>query len=88
MQRRGLGRGLEELASTTEGPDLSSFVTQAEMPDSPRAAVLWMIFGSVCFGTMNALVKWTSDHADVWMIVMVRSAVIAMAVGAFARNTN
>ena len=86
MQRRGLGRGLEELASTTEGPDISSFVTQEEMPDSPRAAVLWMIFGSVCFGTMNALVKWTSDHADVWMIVMVRSAVIAMAVGAFAAS--
>ena len=86
MQRRGLGRGLEELASTTEGPDISSFVTQEEMPDSPRAAVLWMIFGSVCFGTMNALVKWTSDHADVWMIVMVRSGVIAMAVGAFAAS--
>ena len=27
--------------------------------ESPRAAVLWMIFGSFCFGTMNALVKWT-----------------------------
>jgi len=33
---------------------------------------------------MNALVKWTSDHADVWMIIMVRSAVIAFAVAAFA----
>ena len=40
--------------------------------ESPRAAVLWMIFGSFCFGTMNALVKWTSVHADVWMIIMVR----------------
>ena len=52
--------------------------------DSPRIAVLWMIFGSVCFGTMNALVKWTSFHADVWMIIMVRSAVIALAVAIFA----
>ena len=52
--------------------------------DSPRIAVLWMIFGSVCFGTMNALVKWTSFHADVWMIIMVRSAVIALAVDIFA----
>ena len=55
-------------------------------PDSPRAAVLWMIFGSLCFGTMNALVKWTSMHADVWMIILVRSAVIAFAVAAFAAS--
>ena len=54
--------------------------------DSPRIAVLWMIFGSVCFGTMNALVKWTSFHADVWMIIMVRSAVIAFAVAIFASS--
>ncbi len=54
------------------------------MPDSPKAAVLWMVFGSVCFGSMNALVKWTTVHADVWMIIMVRSAVIAFAVAAFA----
>ena len=54
--------------------------------DSPRIAVLWMIFGSVCFGTMNALVKWTSFHADVWMIIMVRSAVIALAVAIFATS--
>jgi len=54
--------------------------------ESPRAAVLWMIFGSFCFGTMNALVKWTSVHADVWMIIMVRSAVIAIAVAAFAAS--
>lgn len=54
--------------------------------DSPRIAVLWMIFGSVCFGTMNALVKWTSFHADVWMIIMVRSAVIAFAVAIFAAS--
>jgi len=86
MAKSGLGRGLEEIYSSTEGPDLSSFVTEEEMPDSPRAAVLWMIFGSVCFGTMNALVKWTSDHADVWMIIMVRSAVIAFAVAAFAAS--
>ena len=54
--------------------------------DSPRIAVLWMIFGSVCFGTMNALVKWTAFHADVWMIIMVRSAVIALAVPIFAAS--
>jgi len=54
--------------------------------DSPRIAVLWMIFGSMCFGTMNALVKWTSFHADVWMIIMVRSAVIAFAVAIFAAS--
>jgi|TARA_B100000959_G_scaffold211398_1_gene222196 drug/metabolite transporter (DMT)-like permease len=84
MAKSGLGRGLEEIFSSTEGPDLSSFVTEEEMPDSPRAAVIWMIFGSFCFGTMNALVKWTSDHADVWMIIMVRSAVIAFGVAAFA----
>ena len=35
---------------------------------------------------MNALVKWTSVHADVWMIIMVRSAVIAFAVAAFAAS--
>lgn len=54
--------------------------------DSPRAAVLWMIFGSLCFGTMNALVKFTSglDGVDVWVVILVRSAVIAFAVGAFA----
>ena len=54
--------------------------------ESPRAAVLWMIFGSFCFGSMNALVKWTSLHADVWMIIMVRSAVIAFTVAAFASS--
>ncbi|MEC8874503.1 MAG: DMT family transporter [Candidatus Thermoplasmatota archaeon] len=84
MQKRGLGRGLSEVASVTEGPDLSSFVTEGSMLDSPKAAVLWMAFGSVCFGSMNALVKWTTVHADVWMIIMVRSAVIAFAVAAFA----
>lgn len=61
----------------------SSYIAPA---DSPRIAVLWMIFGSVCFGTMNALVKWTSFHADVWMIIMVRSAVIAFAVAIFASS--
>ncbi len=54
--------------------------------DSPKIAVLWMIFGSLSFGTMNALVKWTSFHADVWMIIMVRSAVIAFAVAVFAAS--
>ena len=52
--------------------------------DSPRVAVLWMIFGSISFGTMNALVKWTSTEADVWMIILVRSAVIAFAVAGYA----
>ena len=86
MAKGGLGRGLDEIYSKTEGPDLSSFVTEEKIPDSPRAAVIWMIFGSFCFGTMNALVKWTSDHTDVWMIIMVRSAVIALAVAAFAAS--
>tara|TARA_B100000676_G_C17992637_1_gene795847 strand:+ start:241 stop:1083 length:843 start_codon:yes stop_codon:yes gene_type:complete len=45
-----------------------------------------MVFGSICFGTMNALVKWSSDYADVWMIIMVRSAVIAFAVAIFAAS--
>ena len=86
MSKGGLGRGLDEIYSRTEGPDLSSFLTEEKMPDSPRAAVIWMIFGSFCFGTMNALVKWTSAHPDVWMIIMVRSAVIAFAVAAFAAS--
>ena len=84
MVKGGLGRGLDEIYARTQVPDLSSFVTEEKMPDSPKAAVIWMIFGSFCFGTMNALVKWTSDHTDVWMIIMVRSAVIAFAVAAFA----
>ncbi len=87
MVNRGLGRGLGEITSRTNRPNLSSFVTEKEMPDSTRLAVFWMIFGSICFGTMNALVKWTSDYADVWMIIMVRSAVIAFAVAAFAVST-
>ena len=86
MVKSGLGRGLDDIYSKTEGPDLSSFVIEEKMPDSPRAAVIWMMFGSFCFGTMNALVKWTSDHTDVWMIIMVRSAVIAFAVAAFAAS--
>jgi drug/metabolite transporter (DMT)-like permease len=32
------------------------------------------------------LVKWTTVHADVWMIILVRSAVIAFAVAAFAAS--
>jgi len=84
--KRGLGRGLREAYEMTDDPDLSSFVSEEELSDSPRIAVLWMIFGSFCFGSMNALVKWTSDSADVWMIIMVRSAVIAFAVGLFAAS--
>ena len=54
--------------------------------DTPYVAVLWMIFGSLCFGTMNALVKYTSDldGVDVWMVILIRSAVIAFAVAGFA----
>ena len=73
--------GSEEMSGL--GERRSSYIAPA---DSPRVAVLWMIFGSVCFGTMNALVKWTSFHADVWMIIMVRSAVIAFAVAIFAAS--
>ena len=58
----------------------------SEPVDTPHVAVLWMIFGSICFGTMNALVKYTSglEGIDVWMIILVRSAVIAFAVVGFA----
>ena len=86
MTKRGLGRGLREISSSTGGADLASCATETEMPESPLAAVAGLIFGSVCFGTMNALVKWTSEYADVWMIIMVRSAVIAFAVAAFAAS--
>ena len=107
MVKRGLGRGLAEIAETDGiGPDLSSFVateSSAESAkdaanlanfatgnatDTPRIAVLWMIFGSLSFGTMNALVKYTSslEGVDVWMIILVRSAVIAFAVAAFAAS--
>ena len=58
----------------------------SEPVDTPHVAVLWMIFGSLCFGTMNALVKYTSelDGVDVWMVILIRSAVIAFAVASFA----
>ena len=87
MSSKGLGRGLESVAELAkEGPDLTSYVSVPKLPiDSPRVAVLWMIFGSISFGTMNALVKWTSVNADVWMIIFVRSLVIALAVAIFAR---
>tara|TARA_B100000900_G_C20589030_1_gene720864 strand:- start:1949 stop:2926 length:978 start_codon:yes stop_codon:yes gene_type:complete len=87
MPSRGLGRGLNSVASLAkEGPDLTSYVSDPKSPiDSPRVAVLWMIFGSISFGTMNALVKWTSVNTDIWMIIFVRSLVIAIAVAIFAR---
>ena len=87
MSSKGLGRGLESVSElANDGPDLSSYVSVSNPPiDSPRIAVLWMIFGSISFGTMNALVKWTSVNADVWMIIFVRSLVIALAVAIFAR---
>jgi len=86
MSSKGLGRGLESVAELAKaGPDLTSYVSVPKLPvDSPRVAVLWMIFGSISFGTMNALVKWTSVNADVWMIIFVRSLVIAIAVAIFA----
>ncbi len=88
MSSKGLGRGLEAVSELAkDGPNLSSYVSlESSTPvDSPKIAVLWMIFGSICFGTMNALVKWTSLNADVWMIIFVRSLVIAVAVAIFAR---
>ena len=87
MSSKGLGRGLESVAELSkEGPDLTSFVSVSKLPtDSPKVAVLWMIFGSISFGTMNALVKWTSLNADVWMIIFVRSLVIAVVVAIFTR---
>ena len=72
MSSKGLGRGLKSVSALAkDGPDLSSYVSLDDKNpiDSPRIAVLWMIFGSICFGTMNALVKWTSVNADVWMII-------------------
>ena len=90
MASRGLGRGLEDVSHLAEdGPDLSSFLTSEKSSiDSPNIAVMWMIFGSICFGTMNALVKWASslDGVDVWVVIMVRSSVIAFAVAAFAAS--
>ncbi|MDB4865528.1 hypothetical protein OAI00_04095 [Euryarchaeota archaeon] len=88
MSSKGLGRGLKSVSALAkDGPDLSSYVSLDDKNpiDSPRIAVLWMIFGSICFGTMNALVKWTSVNADVWMIIFIRSLVIALAVIIFAR---
>ena len=88
MSSKGLGRGLQSVTELAKnGPDLSSYVSlDTKNPvDSPKIAVLWMIFGSICFGTMNALVKWTSVNADVWMIIFIRSLVIALAVAIFAR---
>ena len=88
MSSKGLGRGLKSVSALAkDGPDLSSYVSLDDKNpiDSPRIAVLWMIFGSICFGTMNALVKWTSVNADVWMIIFIRSLVIALAVIIFTR---
>ena len=53
--------------------------------DSPRTAVAWMLFASFSFGSMNALVKWTSSEVDVWTTVFVRSLVIAVAIYIIAR---
>ena len=53
--------------------------------DSPRTAVAWMLFASFSFGSMNALVKWTSAEVDVWTTVFVRSLVIAFAIYVIAR---
>jgi len=48
--------------------------------DSPKTAVAWMLFASFSFGSMNALVKWTSPDADVWSMVFVRSIVIGVVI--------
>ena len=53
--------------------------------DSPRTAVAWMLFASFSFGSMNALVKWTSSEVDVWTTVFIRSLVIAFAIYIIAR---
>jgi drug/metabolite transporter (DMT)-like permease len=44
-----------------------------------------MLFASFSFGSMNALVKWTSAEVDVWTTVFVRSLVIAFAIYIIAR---
>ncbi|MCP2506984.1 MAG: DMT family transporter [Candidatus Thalassarchaeaceae archaeon] len=90
MSKRGLGRNLDSLSSLAEdGPNLSSFTDHNTSPiDSPKVAVFWMIFGSICFGTMNALVKWTTSNADVWMIIFIRSVVIALIVVIIANLNN
>ena len=89
MKKSALGRGLNSMSSLTEdGPNLSGFIRNKDEKsptDSPSIAILWMIFGSVCFGTMNALVKWTSVDADVWMIIFMRSSVIAIIVALYAK---
>ena len=90
MSKRVLGRKLESLSSLAEdGPNLSSFTEHSTSPiDSPKVAVFWMIFGSICFGSMNALVKWTASNADVWMIIFIRSVVIALIVAIIANLNN
>ncbi|MEO2221843.1 MAG: EamA family transporter, partial [Candidatus Poseidoniia archaeon] len=94
MEGKGLGRGLESIAHLAEeGPDLSGYVSTEvdellSSKDSPRIAIIWMIIGSLSFGTMNAMVKFSSglEGVDVWMVIMVRSSVIAFAVAAFAAS--
>ena len=55
MSSKGLGRGLESVSElANDGPDLSSYVSVSNPPiDSPRIAVLWMIFGSVSLNTTS-----------------------------------
>ena len=48
--------------------------------ESRYQAIAWMLFASVAFGSMNALVKWTSSTADVWSMVLVRSVVITLGI--------
>ena len=66
MEGKGLGRGLDSIAHLAEdGPDLSGYVSTEvdellSSNDSPRIAAIWMIIGSISFGTMNALVKFSS----------------------------
>ena len=94
MEGKGLGRGLESIAHLAEeGPDLSGYVSTEvdellSSKDSPRIAVIWMIIGSISFATMNAMVKFSSglEGVNVWIVIMVRSSVIAFAVAAFAAS--
>jgi len=83
MVKKGLGRGLNSLSKTTGSPDLSSFISTDETyvygdSGSAKAAVFWMIVGSIAFGTMNAIIKKTEDFdISVSTIILVRSSVIA-----------
>ena len=83
MVKKGLGRGLNSLSETTNPPNLSAFISTNKSyvygdSGSAKAAVFWMILGSIAFGTMNAIIKKTEDFdISVSTIILVRSSVIA-----------